>query len=139
MTPSGPEQPLNGSANRIDSFRHAFAGWAELLRATPNARIHLAFGLGVVGLGLWLGISRLEWAILWAMIGLVFASEFANSALEAAVNLASPDLHPLAKSAKDMAAGGVLFAACSAAVVGLLILGPPLVARLFPELRSLFY
>ena len=139
MTPSRPGQPPSRSENRIDSFRHAFAGWATLIRETPNARIHLAVGLAAVSLGLWLGISRLEWAIIWAMIGLVFTAEFVNSALEATVDLASPELHPLAKSAKDMAAGGVLFAACAAVVVGLLILGPPLAVRLFPGLKSLFY
>ena len=118
------------SESRLESFRHAFTGWATLLSGTPNARIHLAIAVAVIALGLWLGLKLAEWAILWTMIGLVFTAEFLNSALEASVDLISQELHPLAESAKDMAAGGVLFAACTAVIVGLLILGPPLAARI---------
>jgi diacylglycerol kinase len=127
-----PNHPESGkrSATRVDSFRHAFSGWAALIRRTPNARIHLAFALGAVALAAWLGLSLTGWAILWLTIGLVVSAEFLNSAIEAAVDLASPELHPVAKAAKDMAAGAVLFAACIAVIIGLLILGPPLLSRL---------
>jgi diacylglycerol kinase len=131
-----PEKPARAarSSGRLDSFRHAFAGWSELIRGTPNARIHLAIGLAAVVVGLWLGLSLTDWAILWVTIGLVFTAEFLNSALEAAVDLTSPEIQPLAKTAKDIAAGGVLFAAFVAVIVGLLILGPPLAQRLAPSL-----
>jgi diacylglycerol kinase len=138
MTPSDPEKQTR-SASRIDSFRHALAGWGTLIRGTPNARIHLAFALGATAAGLWLRLTRVEWAILAVTIGLVFTAEFINSALEAVVDLASPEIHPLAKSAKDIAAGGVLFAACVAVMVGLLLFGPPLLVLIFPGLRSLLY
>lgn len=104
------------------------------MRGTPNVRIHLAFSLAVIAVGVWLSLRLIEWAVLALTIGLVVCAEFFNSALESVVDLASPGLHPLAKSAKDVAAGGVLFAACVAVIVGLLILGPPLAARLLPTL-----
>lgn len=117
-------------ASRVDSFHFAFAGWWHLFRTQPNARIHLAMTGAVIIMGLWLGLGMTEWAILWLAIGLVFAAELFNSALEALVDLATPEVHPLAKAAKDMGAGAVLVGACVAVIVGLLLLGPPLIARL---------
>jgi diacylglycerol kinase len=61
----------------------------------------------------------------------VLILEGLNTALEAVVDLASPDIHPLAKTAKDLTAGMVLLAAAASIVVGLIILGPPFAARLF--------
>src|SRR5690349_18347280 len=109
------------SASRIESFRNAFRGWWYFFRTTPNARIHLAFAVGATIAGFWLGLTRVEFAVLWATIGLVITAEFINSAVEAVVDLASPDVHPLAKTAKDVAAGGVLFAAFAAVVVGVIL------------------
>ena len=63
--------------------------------------------------------------------GLVFVAEGFNTALEAVVDLVSPQSQPLAQIAKDVSAGAVTLAAGSAVVVGLLIMGPPLHARLF--------
>ena len=122
--------PPTRSASRADSFRFAFAGCWHLLKTQPNARIHLAITCAVIIMGLWLGLGMTEWAILWLAIGLVFASELFNSALEAAVDITTPEFHPLAKAAKDMGAGAVLVSACTAVIVGLLILGPPLIERL---------
>ncbi|MBN1430534.1 MAG: diacylglycerol kinase family protein [Anaerolineae bacterium] len=123
-------EPAKHSANRLESFRHAFAGWYYLLKTQPNARIHIAATMAVVAMGLWLELETTQWAILWLAIGLVIAAECFNSAIEAVVDLASPQIHPLAKAAKDMCAGGVLAGACAAAIAGLLILGPPLLVRL---------
>lgn len=124
------EGPTRRSASRAESFRFAFAGWRHLLRTQPNARIHLAIACAVIIMGLWLGLGASEWASLWLAIGLVLAAELFNSALEAFVDLASPEVHPLAQAAKDMGAGAVLVSACVAVIVGLLILGPPLIERL---------
>ncbi|MBN1312582.1 MAG: diacylglycerol kinase family protein [Anaerolineae bacterium] len=128
-------EPAGHSTNRLESFRHAFAGWQHLLKTQPNARIHLAFTIGIMGMGLWLNLDGTSWAILWLVIGLVITAEFFNSAIEAVVDIASPTPHPLAKAAKDMGAGGVLFAACVAVIIGLLVLGPPLMARLIDWLK----
>ena len=81
-----------------------------------------------VAAGFWFGISRGEWCAVIAAIGLVWTAEGLNTALEAVVDLVSPDQHPLAGRAKDVAAGAVLCAAISALVIGLLIFGPRLCA-----------
>jgi diacylglycerol kinase len=125
-----PPQQAERSTSRIDSFRHAFAGWAYVLRTQRNSWIHAAFTVGVVGVGLWLQLDLLSWALIVVAIGLVWMAEFTNTALEAVVDLASPDLHPLAKSGKDVAAAAVLTAAATAVVIGFLVLGPPLLDKL---------
>ena len=123
------------AASRLHAFRHAFAGWWYMLRTQRNAWIHAVVSTGAFALGLWLGLGRIEWAIIILTMALVWMAEFVNTSLEAVVDLASPDLHPLAKVGKDVAAAAVLVAALAAVVVGLLIMGPPLWARvsvLFP-------
>jgi diacylglycerol kinase (ATP) len=101
------------------------------LRTQRNTWIHATATVCVIALGAWLSLSRIEWAILALTMGLVWIAEFFNTALEAVVDLASPDIHPLAKVSKDVGAAAVLIAAITSVVVGLAILGPPLWARLF--------
>jgi diacylglycerol kinase (ATP) len=126
------KQPLRWqSPSRLASFRYAFGGLWFMLRTQRNAWIHATATVCVVALGLWLSLSRIEWAILALTIGLVWMAEFINTALEAVVDLASPDIHPLAKVGKDVGAAAVLVAAFTSVVVGLLILGPALWAKLF--------
>lgn len=86
--------------------------------------------MSVIVLGSWLGIDRSDWAVLLLAIGLVWLAEFLNTALEAVVDLASPQMHPLAQVGKDVGAAGVLISAATAAVIGLLILGPHLLHKL---------
>ncbi len=124
------------NSSRAESFRHAFAGSWHALRTQRNAWIHALATAAVVALGLWLRIRTLEWAVLVVVIGMVWAAEFANTALEALVDLASPDAHPLAKVSKDVMSGAVLLAAITAAAVGLLVLGPPFWARLVSLLAA---
>ena len=124
-SPSSP-RPRIGPAR---SFYFAFVGLFYLFRTQRNARIELVIGLVVCAFAWWLKVSRVEWAILVVTIAMVLILEGLNTALEAVVDLASPEIHPLAKVAKDVTAGMVLIAAIASIVVGLLILGPPLVAR----------
>jgi diacylglycerol kinase len=119
-----PRQPRRHGL--LGSFYFAFAGLGFLFRSQRNARIELAIGAIACGLAAWVGISRAEWAVLVFTIALVLILEGLNTAVEAAIDLASPHLHPLAKAAKDLAAGMVLIAAIASILVGLLILGPPL-------------
>ena len=119
------------SRSRLASFRYAVAGLAHVLRTQRNAWIHAVASLAVVLLALWLQPGLTQWAVLVLAMALVWMAEFINSALEAIVDLASPDVHPLAKVGKDVGAAAVLIAAVSAALVGLLILGPPLGQRLW--------
>lgn len=124
-----PEAPCR-AVSRLASFRHAFAGCWHVLRTQRNSWIHAVITLAVVVVGLWLRLGRIDWAILALTIALVWLAESVNTAVEAVVDLASPDIHPLAKIGKDVAAAAVLIAALTAAVVGLLLLGPPLWDRL---------
>ena len=111
------------------SFYFAFVGLIYLFRTQRNARIELAIGAGACALGGWLRISRVEWAVIVFTIALVLILEGLNTAVEAAIDLASPKYHRLAKAAKDLAAGMVLIASLASVIVGLLILGPPLWRR----------
>lgn len=97
-----------------------------MLRTQRNARIEVCIGIFACLLGLWLRITAAQWAIIVLTIALVLILEGLNTAIEAAIDLASPQIHPLAKAAKDLAAGMVLIASLAAVVIGLLVLGPPL-------------
>jgi len=116
--------------SRALSFRYAFAGWWFVIRTQRNAWIHAVVSIAVVIVSFWLGLSAHEWAVIVLAIALVWTAEFLNTALEAVVDLASPQQHFLAKVGKDVGAAAVLIAAGSAALIGFLILGPPLWARL---------
>ena len=114
----------------LRSFGYAFAGIAYIVRTQRNARIELAVGVLAIALAVWLGLSPLEWAVLAITIALVLALEWINTSLELAVSLASPERHPSAKAAKDVAAACVLLGAITSVVVGLLLFAPRLVSRL---------
>lgn len=116
--------------SRLASFRHAFAGWLHVLRTQRNAWIHAIATIIVFAIAIWVGIDRLSGAILLITIGLVWVSEFLNTALEAIVDLASPEVHPLARVGKDVGAAAVLISTLVAILVGLLILGPPLLIKI---------
>jgi diacylglycerol kinase (ATP) len=98
------------------------------LKTQENARIHLAAAMLAVAAAFFFRITRGEWCAIVLAIGLVIAAEAINTAVEAVVDLASPERHPLAGRAKDVAAGAVLVAAVTAAVVGILVFGPYVVA-----------
>ena len=121
------------SRNIIESFRFAFAGLWYALRTQRNTRIHLIIAAGAVALGVWLGLSFTQWAVLTLTIGSVLVSEMLNTVGETLVDMISPDYHPLAKIVKDVTAGAVLLAAIVAVIVGLLVLGPPLWGRVWGE------
>ncbi len=115
---------------RVRSFTYALAGIGLMLRSQHNAWIHAAASAAVCAAGFALGISRLEWC--WIVLALmaVWSAEALNTAFEFLADVASPEFHPLVKHAKDVAAGAVLLAAIGAAIIGLLVLGPPLWAAL---------
>ena len=116
---------------RILSFKFAFEGCLYVLRTQPNARIHAIISAAVIVLAVWLKLALGDWAILFLTLAVVWSAEMSNTAIEAAVNLLSPDYHQEAKIAKDVSAGAVLISAIVAAIVGILIIGPPLYERLF--------
>jgi len=107
----------------LRSFGYAFEGiltaWKE-----QNFRSHLISAVIVLIAGFFTGLSRVEWFIVLLLIALMFALEMMNTAIERVVDLASTELHPLAKQAKDIAAGAVLVFAVLSAIIGLLIFIP---------------
>lgn len=116
--------------SRIAAFGHALRGWMYVLKTQHNAWVHSLAAVMVVILGSWLQISPRDWAVLVLTIAMVFTAEFINTSIEAVVDLASPQKHPLAKVGKDVGAGAVLIAALAGVLIGLLILGPPFWAKL---------
>ena len=120
-----------GIAGLVRSFHFAFEGIACLFRTQRNARIELAIGIAACAVAAWLDISIIEWCVLVLTIACVLILEGLNTAIEAAVDLASPEIHPLAKRAKDLAAAMVLIASIASVLVGLLIFGPRLWHKCF--------
>ena len=113
-------------AGRWFSLQAALSGAWHTLRTQPNAWIELiAFGL-IIMAGWWFAIQPVEWALLGLTVFLVFALEAVNTAVEATVDLISPHYHPLAKIAKDAAAGAMVFAVLGSLWVALAIFGPRL-------------
>ena len=118
-------------SSRVAAFGYAFHGWFYVLRTQRNAWIHTVVAIAVLIVGLWLRLPARDWAVLVLTVAMVFAAEFINTAIEAVVDLASPEIHPLAKIGKDVGAAAVLVAAIASVLVGLLILGPPLWQKIF--------
>jgi diacylglycerol kinase (ATP) len=110
----------------ISAFRCAFAGVAHLLRTQRNAQIHCLVAACALALGAFLGLARWEWLALVLTITLVLAAEGVNTAVEAAVDVATSSYHPLARIAKDVAAGTVLICAIASVIVGCIIFVPHL-------------
>ena len=107
----------------IKSFSYAIQGILTAM-SEQNFRFHLLSAVIVVIAGFLTGLSIAEWMIIVLVITLVIGAEMFNTAIERVVNLASPDYHPLAKQAKDVAAGSVLvFTVCSV-IIGILIFLP---------------
>jgi len=116
--------------SRVRAFHYAFQGWGYVLRTQRNAWIHSLIATVVFFLGLWLELSLQDWAIIVLTAALVFIAEFINTSIEAIVDLATQEHHPLAKIGKDVGAAAALVAALAAVLVGLLILGPPLLQKI---------
>ncbi|NIK77399.1 diacylglycerol kinase [Paenibacillus castaneae] len=108
------------------SFGFALSGIVFALRTQSHMRFHMFAAITACVLGFTVSLKPLEWSIILLAIAVVISAEMINTAVEQAVNLASPEFHPIAKIAKDVAAGAVLIAAAVSAIIGLLIIGPPL-------------
>lgn len=109
---------------RIKSFKYAINGIKSAFRSEVNMRIHAIIALLVIVCGCFFQISIAEWSLCALCIGLVLAAEMLNTAIENAIDLISPEKHPLAEKAKDAAAGAVLICAIVSAIVGLIIFVP---------------
>ncbi len=127
-----PEGDFNMKKAPItDSFRYAFAGLFATIRSERNMKIHCFMAVCVAIAGLIFRIQPYEWLVCITLFGLVMGLETVNTAIEAVVDLVTEEKRPLAKKAKDAAAGAVLIAAIMAAGAGLLIFVPKLFDLLF--------
>lgn len=106
------------------SFKCALNGLKYMFRTQFNAQIHMVMAIAVLVCGLFFQITTAEWCFLVAAIVLVLGAEALNTALETLTDLVSPDYHPLAGRAKDVAAGGVMICAIGAIIIGLLVFAP---------------
>src|SRR5919199_4458227 len=123
----------------VESFNFAFEGIIHVLRTQRNMRIHFAVAVAVLVAALATGVSRLELIALLLAIAFVLIAEMINSALEAAIDVATTSFDPLAKLAKDIAAGAVLIATVNAVAVGYLVFSAQVAdrsSRLLNELRD---
>lgn len=112
----------------MQSIKDAARGIATLVASQYNAWIHAAATGVVLALGICFGFSRAEWCWIIFAIVIVWVAEALNTAFELLADVSSPGFHPVVKKAKDVAAGAVLIAAIGAAAIGLLIIGPYLMA-----------
>ncbi|MDI6448941.1 diacylglycerol kinase family protein [Anaerobaca lacustris] len=122
-------RPLTLSA-RIESFRCAARGVRLMLRSQHNAWLHAVASCGVLIVGGLCVLSGAEWCWIVLAIMSVWTAEALNTALEFLADVASPEFHPLVGYAKDVAAGGVLISALGSAIIGILVLGPHILAML---------
>jgi len=109
------------SLSLIDSFNYAIEGLIHVLRTHRNMRIHFAVAIAVLVAAVWKGVNRFELIALLLAITFVLVAEMINSAIEQAIDLSTTSFDPLAKLAKDIAAGAVLIAAINAVAVGYLV------------------
>ncbi len=114
-------QPRRRPPSIIESFNFAVEGVIHVLRTQRNMRIHFLLAAGVLVAALAFGVEKLELIGLLIAISFVLVAEMMNSAVEAAVDVASTSFDPLAKLAKDVAAGAVLISAVNAVAVGYLV------------------
>jgi len=115
-----------GKTSLNSSFRYAIAGIIYALVRERNMRIHFLAACAAVALGFWLDISRMEWGLLSITITMVIAVEMVNTAVEKTVDIITGEYHPLAKAAKNVAAGAVLLTAINALVMAYIIFVPHL-------------
>ena len=108
----------------LKSMGWAVQGLKTAFFRERNLRIHISITVLVALAALVLRIKPVEWALLFLAVGLVLVAELVNTAIEYAVDLTQEQYHPIAKRAKDVAAGAVLIAALCSIIIGFLVFGP---------------
>jgi diacylglycerol kinase len=122
-------QPAIPRAGFWRSFSYAGQGVWHVVRTQRNMRVHLTAAAAVIVLALVLRVSAVDWACLLAVIGLVLTAEALNTVVEAIVDMYTDEFHPLAKIAKDTAAGAVLISSVAAVGVGIAVFLPRLLRK----------
>jgi diacylglycerol kinase (ATP) len=111
-------------STRYNSFKFAFKGMTAVFRSEPNMHLHVAASIMVFVMAYRFEVTRTEWCLLVFCVGLVWMAEIFNTSIETLTNLVSPEHNVLAGKTKDLAAGAVLMAAITAAIIGLIIFVP---------------
>ena len=112
------------------SFTYAFSGLISAFKTEQNLLVDFILGIIAIVLGIYLNISNIEFCIVLLTIGLVISLELVNTAIEYTVDMSMPEVHPLAKISKDVAAGSVLFASVCAIAIGFIIYLPKIITLL---------
>lgn len=110
------------------SFKFGFEGIAAAAAKERNIQIHLAISVMVILSGFVFSINKYEWLAVILSIGGMISMEMMNTAIERTVDLYTKEFHPLAKQAKDIAAGAVLVFAIASVLIGLIIFLPRIIA-----------
>ena len=118
------------SPNRVASLGYALRGWLYMLRWQKNTRIMSVASVLAMIVALWLELPTVQMAMIVIVITIIWLAEFVNAGIEAAIDIAAPDIHPMAQVGKDVASAAVLLAVMCAILVGVLLFGPPLLVRL---------
>ncbi|MCC3356681.1 diacylglycerol kinase family protein [Bacillus sp. REN16] len=118
------DKQKNKWTSLIKSFSYAIQGLREAFFSERNLQIHFLFSIIVVICGFLFQITKVEWMVILVLIGGMFSIEMINTAVEKVVDLVTNEFHPLAKKAKDIAAGAVLIYAIIAVIIGLIIFLP---------------
>jgi diacylglycerol kinase len=132
MSTSPTLRPKNWLAKFIAGFGFAFSGLWHAIRTQINMKVHITIAIIAIVLGIVLHISAIEFALIFVAIAGVLIAEMFNTVIELCIDLASPSYHPLAKTAKDVAAGAVLLSAIMAIIIALFVFGPHLWALIHP-------
>ena len=119
---------LHKSESLLSSFKDAISGIKVAFMQERNLKIHTLFLILVIILGIVVKLTLFEWIVCIMLIGIVLGAELINTAIESAVDLASPEIHDFARQAKDIAAGAVLVFAITSAVVGAIIFVPKIIS-----------
>ncbi len=136
--PSAPPIPPTSKGELIaffNSFIYAWHGLIYAVRTQRNARVHMILGTFAILLGVVLHISPVEFAMVFIAITLVFIAEMFNTVAEACIDLVTREYHPLARIAKDVAAGAVLLNAMLSVLIGALVFIPHLWPLVWPIVR----
>lgn len=105
----------------VRSFRYALEGFATAVSTERNIKVQLAVGAAAVAAGVALRLDALSWVIVTLCIGLIIFAELVNTSIEAVVDLATDEIHPLAKRAKDIAAAAVFTLSIAVGIVGVVV------------------
>lgn len=111
----------------FNSFKYSIQGLAYAYKYEQSMTIHFMAATVVIVAGIFLKISLMEWLICFMLFGLVMATELINTSIEAVVDLTCPNIHPLAKVAKDTASAAVFVFALVAFISGLIIFVPKII------------